>query len=91
MNKTTGENDPVEALHRALIAAFGENWSIDDFQPDPQPGQNSEETRATTAEVLARWRAEHGEPTAEELTDAEARVRALFDRADARLRERSTE
>ncbi|MGY5210006.1 hypothetical protein [Nocardia gipuzkoensis] len=46
----------------------------------------SGEVRATTAEVLARWSAEHGEGTAEERAAAEQRVRALFDRADARLR-----
>ncbi|MGV9336660.1 hypothetical protein [Nocardia sp. NPDC003726] len=46
----------------------------------------SGEVRATTAEVLARWSAEHGEGTVEERAAAEQRVRALFARADARLR-----
>ncbi|PXX66907.1 hypothetical protein DFR70_103662 [Nocardia tenerifensis] len=42
----------------------------------------SGEARATVDEIIARWRGEHGEPTAAELADAEARTRALFDRAD---------
>ncbi|WP_405180267.1 hypothetical protein OG225_02700 [Nocardia sp. NBC_01377] len=42
----------------------------------------SGEARATVDEVIARWRAENGEPTAAELAAAEARTRALFDRAD---------
>ncbi|WP_280471843.1 hypothetical protein [Nocardia cyriacigeorgica] len=46
----------------------------------------SGEARTTVDEVIARWRGTHGEPTAEELASAEARARALFDRADSRRR-----
>lgn len=45
----------------------------------------SGETRTTVQETITRWRAEHGEPTAEQTAAAEARARALFDRADRRL------
>ncbi|MGY1871971.1 hypothetical protein [Nocardia gipuzkoensis] len=45
----------------------------------------SGETRTTVEEAIARWRAEHGEPSTEQVAAAEARARALFDRADRRL------
>ncbi len=51
MNETTGENGPVEALHRALIAAFGENWSIDDFRPDPPPVRSLSDYPQTAEEA----------------------------------------
>ncbi|MGW4125201.1 hypothetical protein [Nocardia sp. NPDC004711] len=46
----------------------------------------SGETRTIVKETIARWRAEHGERTAEQVAAAEVRARALFDRADDRLR-----
>ncbi|MFF0529545.1 hypothetical protein ACFYT3_14245 [Nocardia amikacinitolerans] len=45
----------------------------------------SGEARTTVEQTITRWRAEHGEPTAEQVAAAEARVRTLFDRADRRL------
>ncbi|WP_280381345.1 hypothetical protein [Nocardia wallacei] len=47
----------------------------------------SGEARTSVNEVLARWRSEHGEPSPEQQAEAEQRVRALFDRADRRLRQ----
>lgn len=46
----------------------------------------SGEARTAVSEVIARWDAAHGEPTDAERADAQARTRALFDRADSRLR-----
>ncbi|WP_327114067.1 hypothetical protein OHB12_33370 [Nocardia sp. NBC_01730] len=46
----------------------------------------SGEARTTVDEVVARWRAEHGEPTVEQLAESETRARAMFDRADRRQR-----
>ena len=75
---------PEELLARAENAvARGEARSVSAYIAD---AAGSGETRAGTAEVIARWRSIHGEPTAEQLDDAENRARALFDRADRRLR-----
>ncbi|WP_328435529.1 hypothetical protein [Nocardia puris] len=46
----------------------------------------SGEARTTVDEVIARWRTSAGAPAAAEVAAAEARVRALFNRADERQR-----
>ncbi|MFI6573940.1 hypothetical protein [Nocardia fluminea] len=33
----TKNDGAAEELHRELVEAFGEDWSIDDFPPDPLP------------------------------------------------------
>jgi Arc/MetJ-type ribon-helix-helix transcriptional regulator len=75
---------PEELLTRAERAvATGQARSVSAYIA---AAAGSGEARTTTAEVLARWGAEHGESTPAERAAAEERVRALFDRADARLR-----
>lgn len=75
---------PEELLARAEQAvARGEARSVSAYIAS---SAGSGEARATTAEVIARWRTEHGEPSAEQLAAAEDRARAFFDRIDARLR-----
>lgn len=75
---------PEELLARAERAvAAGQVRSISAYIA---AAAGSGEARTTTAEVLARWGAEHGEGSPEERAAAEQRVRALFDRADARQR-----
>ncbi|MFC8044827.1 hypothetical protein [Nocardia sp. NPDC057353] len=75
---------PEELLARAEKAvATGRARSVSAYIA---AAAGSGETRTTVDEVIARWRAEHGEPSAEQRAAAEARARALFDRADTRLR-----
>ncbi|MBF6229357.1 hypothetical protein IU470_30235 [Nocardia abscessus] len=31
-------DDAADAVYRELVDAFGEDWSIDDFRPDPDAG-----------------------------------------------------
>ncbi|WP_067646421.1 hypothetical protein [Nocardia harenae] len=75
---------PEELLARAEKAvAAGQARSVSAYIA---AAAGSGETRSTVTEVIARWRTEHGEPSATDRADAEARARALFDRADDRLR-----
>lgn len=75
---------PEELLARAENAvATGQARSVSAYIA---AAAGSGETRTTVAEVIDRWRSEHGEPTAEQLEDAQQRARAFFDRTDARLR-----
>lgn len=75
---------PAELLARAERAvATGQARSVSAYIA---AAAGSGEARATTADVLARWSADHGEGTPEQRADAHRRVRELFDRADARLR-----
>ncbi|MGW4370486.1 hypothetical protein ACWEKT_33070 [Nocardia takedensis] len=75
---------PEELLARAEKAvATGQARSVSAYIA---AAAGSGETRATVTEVIARWRAEHGEPSVEQRAAAQARARALFDRADAGLR-----
>jgi hypothetical protein len=45
----------------------------------------SGEARTTVAETIAQWRAEYGEPTAEQLAAAQDRAAAFFARTDQRF------
>ena len=75
---------PEELLTRAENAvARGEARSVSAYIA---AAAGSGEARTSTADVLARWSAEHGAGTPEERAEAERRVRALFARTDARLR-----
>jgi Arc/MetJ-type ribon-helix-helix transcriptional regulator len=75
---------PEELLARAEKAvAAGDARSVSAYIA---AAAGSGETRTTVTEVIARWRTEHGEPGAAERAEAQARARALFDRADTRLR-----
>lgn len=71
---------PAELIARAESAVrSGQARSVSAYIA---AAAGSGEARATVDEVIARWRTEEGEPTATELVEAEARARALFDRAD---------
>ncbi|MGW0181298.1 hypothetical protein [Nocardia sp. NPDC003345] len=75
---------PEELLARAEKAvAAGRARSVSAYIAT---AAGSGETRTTITEVIARWRSEHGVPDAAGYAEAEARARALFDRADTRLR-----
>lgn len=75
---------PEELLARAEKAvAAGRARSVSAYIA---AAAGSGETRATVTEVIDRWHHEQGEPDLAGRVEAEARVRALFDRADTRLR-----
>lgn len=48
----TKNDGAAEELHRELVEAFGEDWSIDDFPPDPLPEPG---TPPSVDPVLKAW------------------------------------